>query len=221
MFASNGIAARIADASSLEWRDGRLWHEHAGVDMVYNRVTDFYLEEPRHLAPRNAYEAGAVVLTPNPRAHALHADKRNLAVLSDDSLLASWGVSPADRRLLQAVVPHTTLVTPDKADELWAQRRALFFKPAGGYGAKAVYRGDKLTRRAWATVLSGDYVAQAVVPPSERCIDLDGARSNLKFDVRAYTYDREVLLLAARMYSGQTTKFRTPGGGFAPVVVVP
>lgn len=27
--------------------------------------------------------------------------------------------------------------------------------------------------------------------------------------------------LAARMYAGQTTNFRTPGGGFAPVVVVP
>jgi hypothetical protein len=30
-----------------------------------------------------------------------------------------------------------------------------------------------------------------------------------------------VLLLAARLYQGQTTNFRTPGGGFAPVVVVP
>ncbi|UUZ49727.1 hypothetical protein LP420_05925 [Massilia sp. B-10] len=42
----------------------------------------------------------------------------------------------------------------------------------------------------------------------------------LKFDLRAYTYGGRVQLLAARIYQGQTTNFRTPGGGFAPVVVL-
>ena len=31
-------------------------------------------------------------------------------------------------------------------------------------------------------------------------------------------YRGEALLYAARMYQGQTTNFRTPGGGFAPVL---
>ncbi|HCE08379.1 MAG TPA: hypothetical protein DEQ40_07215, partial [Oxalobacteraceae bacterium] len=39
----------------------------------------------------------------------------------------------------------------------------------------------------------------------------------LKFDVRNYTYDGAVQWVAARLYQGQTTNFRTPGGGFAPV----
>ena len=39
----------------------------------------------------------------------------------------------------------------------------------------------------------------------------------LKVDLRNYVYDGEVLLIAARLYQGQTTNFRTPGGGFAPV----
>jgi hypothetical protein len=39
----------------------------------------------------------------------------------------------------------------------------------------------------------------------------------LKIDVRLYTYDGDVLLTAARIYRGQATNFRTPGGGFAPV----
>ena len=30
---------------------------------------------------------------------------------------------------------------------LWNSRKHLFFKPAKGYGSKAAYRGDKLTRR--------------------------------------------------------------------------
>jgi hypothetical protein len=39
----------------------------------------------------------------------------------------------------------------------------------------------------------------------------------MKFDLRAYAYAGEVQWTAARLYQGQTTNFRTPGGGFAPV----
>jgi hypothetical protein len=46
-------------------------------------LTDFQLSDPHHRALRDAHLAGAVVLTPHPRAHALHADKRNLIALSD------------------------------------------------------------------------------------------------------------------------------------------
>ena len=220
LFQRHGVAARIADPSALAWRDGRLWHLDAPVDMVYNRLTDFYLADPAHQALKNAYATGAVVLTPHPHAHALYADKRNLIALSEKDLLATWGVSAIDRSLLAAGVPQTRLVTPERADELWAQRRQLFFKPVAGFGAKAAYRGDKLTRRVWREIQAGEFVAQALVPPSERLIKVDGVLTDLKFDIRAYTYAGQVQLLAARMYAGQTTNFRTPGGGFAPVIVV-
>ncbi len=221
LFRRFGLDAGIADPSALSWREGKLWHRGATVDMVYNRLTDFYLTEPGHQALRRAYESGAVVLTPHPRAHALCADKRNLIALSQDELLASWSAATHDRKLLAQGVPKTRLVTAERADELWAGRRRLFFKPVAGFGAKAAYRGDKLTRRVWAEILAGDFVAQALVPPSERLIEVDGVRADLKFDVRAYTYAGKVQLLAARMYSGQTTNFRTQGGGFAPVIVLP
>jgi uncharacterized circularly permuted ATP-grasp superfamily protein len=221
LFAQNGITAAIADPSELVWQNGQLMHQGAPVDMVYNRLTDFYLTDPAHLALRQAHEAGGVVLTPHPRAHALLADKRNLIALSQSELLLAWGASAADRKLLAANVPATRLVTPERADELWAERRQLFFKPVAGYGAKAAYRGDKLTRRVWSEILESDFVAQALVPPSGRMIEVDGAQTDLKFDIRAYTYAGQVQLLAARMYAGQTTNFRTQGGGFAPVIVVP
>jgi hypothetical protein len=48
-------------------------------------------------------------------------------------------------------------------------------------------------------------------------VEIDAARELLKSDIRLYTYDGTVLLAAARLYQGQTTNFRTPGGGFAPV----
>ena len=221
MFRRHRIAASIADPKDLEWRDGKLWHNGKMVDMVYNRLTDFYLADASHQALRSAYEAGAIVLTPHPRAHALYADKRNLIAMSDEALLTAWGVTENDRILLTAAIPQTRMVTHECADELWAQRRQLFFKPVASYGAKAAYRGDKLTRRVWSEILAGDFVAQTLVPPDERLIEVDGVRTDLKFDVRAYTYEGKVQLLAARTYAGQTTNFRTPGGGFAPVVVAP
>ncbi|MCW2310305.1 ATP-grasp domain-containing protein [Rhodoferax antarcticus] len=220
LFAQHGLQAHIADPAELVWQGGQLLYQNTWVDMVYNRLTDFYLEEPAHQALRQAYEAGAVVLTPHPNRHALLADKRNLIALSNDTLLTALGASTADRKLLAASVPTTRLVTQERADELWAQRRQLFFKPVAGYGAKAAYRGDKLTRRVWGEILQGDFVAQTLVPPAERMIEVDGVLTDLKFDIRAFTYGGRVQLLAARIYSGQTTNFRTPGGGFAPVIVV-
>ncbi|WP_431777319.1 hypothetical protein [Ottowia caeni] len=221
LFERHGVTSSIADPLDLSWHDGKLWHADAPVDMVYNRLTDFYLDDPRHQALRHAYEAGAVVMTPDPHAHALYADKRNLIALSRDDMLAAWGASIDDRQLLKSVVPQTQLVTADRADEMWTQRRQLFFKPVAGHGAKAAYRGDKLTRRVWGEILAGQFVAQALVPPAERLIEVDGELTDLKFDIRAYTYGNRVQLLAARIYSGQTTNFRTHGGGFAPVIVVP
>jgi hypothetical protein len=221
LFRSSGIRAAVAPASALEWRDGSLWHAGEKVDLVYNRLTDFYLEDPLLAPLRAAYEAGAVVLTPGPRAHAIYANKRNLITLGDRCLLETIGVDGATSALLEMGIPHTQLVTPNNAAPLWRLRDRLFFKPAAGYGSKAAYRGDKLTRRVWAEILAGDYVAQDFVAPGLRTVRHRGTTTTLKFDLRAYAIDGRVLLLAARLYQGQTTNFRTPGGGFAPVVVVP
>ena len=116
-----------------------------------------------------------------------------------------------------AAIPDTRRVTEDVADELWATRRGYFFKPAAGFGSRAAYRGDKLTKRVWSAILEGDYIAQALVPPTVRAVTVDQEPVTLKYDVRLYTYAGKTLLLAARVYQGQTTNFRTSGGGFAPV----
>lgn len=218
LFQSVGIDALICDPGELAFESGRLSHDGEPVDLVYNRLTDFYLQAPSLTALRGAYEAGAVVLTPHPRAHALYADKRNLALLSDPGQLARLGAPAPVIARLAAGVPHTLEVTRERAQALWTARRGLFFKPAGGFGSRAAYRGDKLTRRVWQGIVEGGgYVAQAIALPSERRVRLDGADSDLKLDIRAYAYRGGIQLVAARLYMGQTTNFRTPGGGFAPV----
>ena len=77
-----------------------------------------------------------------------------------------------------------------------------------------------MTRGVWADIARGGYVAQDFAAPGERMIRVDGAVAPRKMDVRLYTYDGHILLAAARLYQGQTTNFRTPGGGFAPVFAI-
>jgi hypothetical protein len=217
LFERHGLRAVVADPSELVWRDGALWCDELAIDLVYNRLTDFYLEQPGNAAPREAYEQRGVVLTPHPQAHALFADKRQLALFSDPARLQALDVPPATQEILLAGVPHTEVVAAANADRLWSARRNLFFKPVAGFGSRAAYRGDKLTQRVWAEILSGDYVAQAILAPGERKLDKLDAVRPLKFDLRAYAHEGSVQWLAARLYQGQTTNFRTPGGGFALV----
>lgn len=217
---ARGFKVVIADPGDLSLTGGRVMIGGEPVDLVYNRLVDFALDEPGHTVLRAAYLAGEVVVTPNPRVHALLADKRNLTLLSDVERLRRWGLPQADVELLDAAVPKTMIVSANNADDLWRDRRRLFFKPAGGHGSKAAYRGEKITRGVWDSILAGAYVAQAFAAPGPRMIEQGETRSELKVDVRLYTYAGEVLLAAARLYQGQTTNMRTPGGGFAPVLVV-
>jgi hypothetical protein len=221
LFERNGIEAHIADPRELTLRDGSLWLGESRIDLVYNRLTDFYLESDASSALRKAYRNGSAVFTPNPHAHALYANKRNLALLSDGKRLRGWGVDEGSLRTLEAGVPHCVVVTPEDADRLWSRRRQLFFKPASGYGSRGAYRGAKLTRRVWQSIIEGDYIAQAMIPPSERQLVVDGEPRALKVDIRCYVYDGTIQLLAARVYQGQATNLRTEGGGLATVVIVP
>jgi hypothetical protein len=214
-----GIETLIADPARLVAAGDGLSIDGQLIDLVYNRLVDFAFAEPRHATLRNAYAAGGVVVTPNPHVHALFADKRNLAVLSDPTKLRAWGLAPAALSVLTDGVPKTRIVSAENAEELWRGRNQLFFKPAGGHGSKAAYRGDKITRKVWASITSGSYVAQSFAPASVRSISGEPEHAELKVDIRLYTYAGSVLLGAARLYQGQTTNMRTPGGGFAPILI--
>lgn len=214
-----GMTTLIIDPSDLAFDGQTLRAGNTSIDLVYNRLVDFDLARPDHHALRTAYEAGAVVVTPNPHNHALFAEKRNLTRLTDPAMLETWGASPVAMRAL-ASIPQAVRVTAENADALWTARKTLFFKPVAGHGGKAVYRGDKLTRATWDEIRKGGYIAQELAPPGERLIKLGNETVARKVDVRLYTYNGRLLLAAARLYQGQTTNFRTEGGGFAPVFFI-
>ena len=221
LFEASGLSALVVDPRDLVFDGERLLYGGQVIDLVYNRLTDFSLDDPQNRVLRAAYLADAVVLTPHPQGHALYADKRNLVALGDEAWLKMIGVSAADRQLLKAGIPCTEEVPSEGAESFWASRKQWFFKPAAGYGSKATYRGDKLTRRVFAEISRGGYVAQALVMPSERRLLVDGVEQDLKLDLRNFVYQGKVQLVSARLYQGQTTNFRTPGGGFAAVFSVP
>ena len=220
MFEAGGISARIVAPEKLEFDGRQLKCDGQAIDMVYNRLTDFALEQAESAALRAAYLADAVLLTPHPRAHAIYADKRNLVAMTDAAWLEAIGVDKADRQLLMSGVPRTEEVTPENAASFWASRKQWFFKPEAGFGSKAAYRGDKLTRRVFEEIAQGGFIAQALVHPSERRLWVDGVEQKLKLDLRNYVYRDDVQLVSARLYQGQTTNFRTRGGGFAAVFAV-
>lgn len=217
LFESAGIDCIIADPADLAFHNDCLLVDGKPVDLVYNRLTDFYLEGDNCSALRSAYMADVVTVTPHPQAYALYADKRRLVDLTNAKLLEDMGVDLHTRAVLAEYVPRTNLVARGNSDQLWQNRRSLFFKPVTGYGSRGAYRGEKLTKRVWEEILNGNYVAQTLVTPGERRMTADPQVRPMKFDLRAYAYAGKVQWNAARVYQGQTTNFRTEGGGFAPV----
>ncbi|WCL48968.1 hypothetical protein [Leptospira sp. GIMC2001] len=69
--------------------------------------------------------------------------------------------------------------------------------------------------------MNQDYIVQEFIEPSTRSFQVEGEAMDFKTDFRAYIYDKEVFLLTSRLYQGQTTNFRTAGGGFSPVIMIP
>jgi hypothetical protein len=215
LFEARGIRTLIVDARELAIVGNSLAFNEQPIDLVYNRSTDFYFADPAHAALAEAYTHDLAVITPHPHAHALYSNKDNLVLLSDEATLRAMHAEPRDIEVLSRAIPRTLRVEAPE-QRWWDERKQWFFKPASGFGSRGTYRGDKITRRAFGEVMRGHYIAQQFAPPSERRRK-SPEQDRFKLDVRSYVYDGAQLLLAARLYQGQTTNFRTAGGGFAPI----
>jgi hypothetical protein len=221
LFAAAGIEARIADTRALAPAPGGgVALDGWPVQLIYLRDTDFALAGERTRVLREAYLANAVVVTPSPREHFLLADKRRLALFSSETALRELGLTAEEARFLSALVPETRGLAELGAETAWRSRAEWVFKPAAAFGSRAVYRGDKISRKKFDEILrEPGYVAQRRVDPGRVTVETGGGRRAMKFDVRAYAYRDRVLLLGARVYEGQVTNLRSPGGGFTAICV--
>ena len=220
LFERAGITALIADPAELEAHADGLYCAGQKIDLIYNRLIDFFLQ--RHAALGAACQSSDLaVVTPHPYAYALYADKYNLTLLTDADSLREMGAADEAITTLQAGIPQTRAVRMEDAEHWWQRRKQWFFKPARGFGSKGTYRGDKITKRVFGEIMQGEYVAQKFAAPGERMLCQEGVEpASLKSDVRCYVYNGQVQIVAARLYQGQVTNFRTVGGGFAQVRIV-
>lgn len=211
----NNIQTIISSPENLSIQNNNLYYNNGiKIDFVYNRLTDFYLRSnAKNNALLTAYQNDFAAISPNPKIYDLYANKNNLINLSNADFLDNLNIDNQSKNILLKHIPKILKVKNNDTEYLWKQRKNLFFKTAEGYGSKAVYRGDKLTKKVFAEIIESDaYLAQEIIPPSEHL--LKNINAVMKADFRCYCYNGKIQLVAARLYQGQTTNFRTENGGF-------
>ncbi len=216
LFREEGIAAAIAAPEELSAAASGVTLHGEPVDLVYNRHCDFYLDAPVLAGLRAAYLARTVCLTPNPRAYALLADKRRLVAWRDQALLAECGLTEKERALLAECVPECLLLGDGDREQLWRERGSWVFKPVDRFGSRGVLVGEKMTRGRFDQLDGATTLVQRLVAPP--LVAVPGFEE-MKYDLRLFAYRGRVLGVTARLYRGQVTNLRTPGGGFAPVAI--
>lgn len=215
ILAKNNIQTIISSPENLSIQNNNLYYNNSiKIDFVYNRLTDFYLRSnAKNNALLTAYQNDFAAISPNPKIYDLYANKNNLINLSNADFLDNLNIDNQSKNILLKHIPKILKVKNNDTEYLWKQRKNLFFKTAEGYGSKAVYRGDKLTKKVFAEIIESDaYLAQEIIPPSEHL--LKNINTVMKADFRCYCYNGKIQLVAARLYQGQTTNFRTENGGF-------
>lgn len=214
----HGLQVFIADPEEVSVKDGFLYIGDVKIDLVYNRLTDFYFEKEEYTKLAEAQQKGSVVITPNSNDHKLFANKMNYLLLQDRDLLGTI-LNDEELTVMKECIPETVIVDASTSEALWANRKKYFFKPYSGFGGRGAYNGRGLTKETWRHINEGGYLAQEIVSANARVMKRDEGEEVYKFDIRAYVYRGKVILFAARMYQGQTTNFRTKGGGFAPILI--
>ena len=206
-----GWPAKVMDVKEVKISPkGRLMDSSGQqVDFVYNRLTDFYFERWKNIL--QAYQSCQTVFSPHPGEYALLADKKNLCRLSSFVFDYTRIEKEIDLHLLQEVVLKTDFLK--SKESAWENKKNLFFKPLQGYGGKSAYKGASLSKKKLLAL--ENCVIQEYAPPMK--YKTTPPPQEWKIDIRAYAYQDQVQLIGARLYKGQLTNFKTPGGGFCRV----
>ncbi|PIS09913.1 MAG: hypothetical protein COT73_12240 [Bdellovibrio sp. CG10_big_fil_rev_8_21_14_0_10_47_8] len=188
------------------------------AQFIYNRLTDFYLSDESSRNLKDRFLKRDVCLSPNPFEYLLLADKQRMI---DWSLEKFWQDLP-ELSHLKSVVQKSLCLTKDldsyQAEDIWAQRKGLFLKPKRAFGAKQSYRGASISRKAFDEITGKDFIAQEYIPAPEVTFKTPEGPQTFKYDLRFYVYQNRIQIAVARIYQGQVTNLRTPGGGFAPII---
>lgn len=186
-------------------------------DFIYNRHTDFLLEEPSSGELREKFLSNAICLSPNPFEYHLLADKQRLIDWNVPGFLESMDLSELQMASLRLGLPKSFDLNAETKEELFAQRKSYFFKPKRAFGSKLSYRGSSISHKAFEGILQHEMIAQEFVPAPEKTFADPSGPQTFKYDLRCYAYKGRLQLVVARLYQGQVTNLKTFGGGFACV----
>jgi hypothetical protein len=182
--------------------------EAGQAQFIYNRYTDFYLCEEKSNEIKKLFNQNQLQLSPQPYEYFLLADKQRMydwnlqtEITTPNSLLKIYDLGIEDK------------------DFIWSIRKTLFFKPKNSFGSKQAYKGANMSRKTFEEFYGSEFIAQEYVMPSEIDVTIEDVPQKLKYDLRCYAYEGQLQLIVARLYQGQTTNLRTPGGGFAIVKI--
>ena len=212
LFEHWGYNTIICDPSELEWDlKNKVLKHHLGqtIHFVYNRCCDFLLEEPKNKHLKQAFIHLKTCFSPNPYEYCLLAHKQRLIELSNTSFLKALNLSSDCLQIIKETVPFSSSILDISKEELWSQRKGLFFKPKTLYGGKGVFRGSSISRKKFESIYDKSYMVQEYISPS--------TFEGYKYDLRIYTYKSEPYLALARLYRGQVTNANTMGGGLASI----
>jgi len=206
---ADGRKVWICSPHDLHVQDDALFIDGQRIDAIYNRHTDFYLDEHglRHI--RRAYEQGKVVLNPHPRSYALIGDKSRMVDWWREDLLESC-IDTALVKQIRAVTPETHQFTEMNAEQLWSERKRWVFKPSARHGGKGVVMGKAMSRKRFAALDASETIVQQLVPAS--VVEVEGRE--MKLDIRLYMHGEGLVAVAGRVWRGQLTNFREPGSGW-------
>ena len=186
-------------------------------DLVYNRYTDFYFRNPISQTLLRDFIDRKTCFSPNPFEYFLLADKQRMIDWTEPDFWNGSELSSANQNQIRSVLPHTLSFKPELKEELWSQRKRLFFKPKNSFGSKQSYKGASISKKVFEEVANEQFLAQELVPAPETLISTPDGPQQFKFDLRCYAYRNELQLVIARVYQGQVTNLKTKWGGFAPV----
>lgn len=208
IFKSYGWNVQIADFREINPQD---------FDFIYNRHTDFLLIRPESEVLRKAWLDRKVCLSPHPYEYFLLADKERMVEWAQPGFISRLGLSESLESELRAVVPSATTLTAENKDQLWSERKKLFFKPLRAFGSKQSYKGASISRKFFDELEPNETLAQEYIQAPEVICQTPEGPQAFKYDLRCYAYRGELQLVVARLYQGQVTNLRTPYGGFACV----
>lgn len=200
LFIRQGIACEVFSIEEFD--------KFRNYSLIYNRYTDFYLQNPKSREIKLAYNSEQLHLSPQPFEYYLLADKERLL---------DWN------RQTEVPKPASLLNVYDMATEdpekIWAERKNLFFKPKNSFGGKQAYKGASISRKVFEEVRNPNFIGQQLSAPSQLLVEIEGVKHEFKYDLRCFTYKNELQLIIARLYLGQMTNLKTPGGGFACITI--